>query len=161
MAITYESIATVNINGVSETTFSSISGTYTDLILVGAGITRGIATSVFIRFNGDTNNNYSYTLLYGDGTSAASSNTSSQSSGMIGAGVAGLSSTPTMILCQIQNYSNATTYKTYLSRDTDSNGSTEAFVGLWRSTAAITSVTVRTGGNFTGGNLTLYGIKSA
>ena len=161
MAITYEPIATVNINGVSTTTFSTISGTYTDLILVGAGITRGTANSLFIRFNSDTGSNYSYTLLVGDGTTASSSRQSNQTSGMIGAGTSGLSSTPTMILCQIQNYSNATTYKTYLSRDTDSNGSTEAFVGLWRSTAAITSVTVFTGGNFTGGDLTLYGIASA
>ena len=161
MATTYEPIATVNINGVSTTTFSSISGTYTDLVLIGAGITRGTANSLFIRFNSDTGSNYSYTQLVGNGTSASSSRATSQTGGMIGAGTTGLSSTPTMLICQIQNYSNATTYKTYLSRDTDSGGSTEAFVGLWRSTSAITSVTVYTGGNWTGGDLTLYGIKAA
>lgn len=160
VAATYEPIATQNMNGISTTTFSSL-GSYTDIILVGANLTRGTANSCFVQFNSDTGSNYSYTQLYGNGTNAVSTRATSQTAIMVGDGVSGLSSTPTMIICQIQNYSNSTTYKTLLSRDTDSNGSTEAFVGLWRNTNAITSITFYTGGNFTGGNVTLYGIKGA
>jgi hypothetical protein len=65
------------------------------------------------------------------------------------------------------NYSNATTYKTWLSRNNRASASnapgTEALVGLWRSTSAITELVIGlTGGNFdTGSTFTLYGIKAA
>jgi len=160
MAATYEPIANVDVTNVTTTTFNSL-GSYTDIIVVGAGLTRGTANSIFIRFNSDTGSNYSYTQLVGNGTAASSSRQSNQTSILVGAGTSGLSATPTMFICQIQNFSNANTYKTILSRDTDSNGSTEAFVGLWRNTNAITSITIFTGGDFTGGTLTLYGIASA
>ena len=158
---TYTPIASVNVNGFTTVTFNNISSNFTDLIVVGSGLTRGTANSVFVRFNGDSGSNYSYTQLVGNGSTASSSRASNQTGGMVGAGTSGLSSTPTMFICQVQNYGNSTTNKTYLSRDTDSNGSTEAFVGLWRSTAAITSVTVYTGGDFTGGQINLYGVANA
>jgi hypothetical protein len=71
----------------------------------------------------------------------------------------------------IQNYSNSTTYKTWLSRANRASSAldyqgTDAVVGLWRSTAAITSITVknRRGGvdyNFaSGSNFKLYGIQA-
>jgi len=160
MPATYEPIATVNVTNVTTTTFNSL-GSYTDIIVVAGGLTRGTANSVFMRFNSDTGSNYSYTQLVGNGSTASSSRSSNQTGIMVAAGTTGLSSTPTMFICQIQNFSNANTYKTILSRDTDSNGATEAFVGLWRNTNAITSITVYTGGDFTGGTLSLYGIKAA
>jgi hypothetical protein len=69
------------------------------------------------------------------------------------------------------DYSNSTTYKTWLSRANRASSAldyqgTDAVVGLWRSTAAITSITVknRRGGvdyNFaSGSNFKLYGIQA-
>jgi hypothetical protein len=61
------------------------------------------------------------------------------------------------------NYSNATTYKTALAR-TSEDGVAAAYVGLWRSTSAITSITIDKGSsdNFASGStFTLYGIKAA
>jgi hypothetical protein len=65
---------------------------------------------------------------------------------------------------QINNYSNATTYKTMISRQFGQDQIAWFSVGLWRSTAAITSIvfTDESSGNFTTGfTLTLYGIKAA
>ena len=61
------------------------------------------------------------------------------------------------------NYSNTTTYKTTLGRGSNVATDVEAIVGLWRNTAAITSITVApSGGNMkTGTVLSLYGIKAA
>ena len=69
---TYESISSVTLTSNSTTvTFGSIPQTYTDLVLViVAKITSG-GLDMFIRFNSDTGSNYSYTQLYGNGTSAA------------------------------------------------------------------------------------------
>jgi hypothetical protein len=67
------------------------------------------------------------------------------------------------MIAHINNYSNATTYKTALVRSmalgTPGN-CVDAFVGTWRSTAAITSVTIR-GSVVSGTTYSLYGIKAA
>jgi hypothetical protein len=61
------------------------------------------------------------------------------------------------------NYRNSTTYKTVLSRYDDATKSTGAEVGLWRNTAAITSVLMKPGtGSFAAGStFTIYGIAAA
>jgi hypothetical protein len=64
---------------------------------------------------------------------------------------------------QFQNYSNATTYKTFLTRGNASNHMVIATVSLWRSTSAIISikVTPETGSFASGVTFALYGIKAA
>ena len=156
---TYEPIATNTLSSsAASVTFSSIPGTYTDLVLIfnGTGSTGGNFT---FQFNGDTSTNYSATILYGDGSSAGSVRVSSQSSMNIG----GVSTGFTTDIINIMNYSNATTYKTALGRYARPADEVGAKVGLWRSTSAITSIVVGvSGGNFaTGSTFTLYGIAAA
>jgi hypothetical protein len=72
------------------------------------------------------------------------------------------STNPGIVISNIMNYSNTTTFKTSISR----NGvrTTEAFVNLWRSTAAISSITFFCQGasNYlTGTIFTIYGIAAA
>ena len=161
MAITYEPIATATGTGSSDTvTFSTISGTYTDLIVVcSTKVTSGGITSLGVRFNSDTGNNYSYTLLQGDGSTAVSqrqSNTDQLIWGLTNGGE------QTISILHIQNYSNATTYKTALGRGNSAGALVRASVGLWRNTNAITSVSILAAVNFaTTSNFTLYGIKAA
>ena len=65
---------------------------------------------------------------------------------------------------QIQNYSNTTTYKTWLSRSNIPADFVGALVGLWRSTSAITTIQflTTTADTFAiGTTFTLYGIKAA
>ena len=162
MAITYESIATTTLgSAAASVTFSSISGSYTDLVLVSNGkMSAGSAVNNKITFNSDTATNYSRTYVYGDGSTALSGRDSSQDNlGFIYWN----STNPSTTIIQIQNYSNTTTYKTALARTSES-GVAAAYVGLWRSTSAITSITITRGSTndfASGSTFTLYGIKAA
>lgn len=173
MAATYTPIQTYTLGSASGTvTFSSIPSTYTDLRLV--TVTRGTTTAYVapaIQFNTDTSSgstNYSWTALFGDGATPYSYRVSNQNtisgeqvprsndaSGLFG-----------IVTFDIQNYSNATTYKTVLVRNSSlgANGIAYAGVGLWRATpAAINTITVKSGTpNFeVGSTFTLYGIAAA
>ena len=148
-------------SAVSSVTFSSIPSGYTDLVLV-CNFTAG-ATNFSTRVNGDTGTNYSYTRLYGTGSSAASSNSSNDNVG-ITSNISNSSSNPTQMIVQFQNYSNTTTNKTALMRFGDASAIVFAVVGLWRNTAAITSLTVYSTSAQTipaGSTFTLFGVKNA
>ena len=159
MPSTYTPIATTTLgSNSSSVTFSSISGTYTDLILVIAGtMSSGDATSVQV--NSDTGSNYSSTRLYGDGTTAYSDRLTSQTRSALGL----MMPAQSVFTVHFMNYSNTTTNKTFLGRSSAASGYVEAAVGLWRNTAAITSITATTAGQTyqTGSTFTLYGVKSA
>ena len=163
MALTYEPIATTTLGSATATvTFSSISSTYTDLILICYG---GIGGNEFgFQVNGDTGTNYSYTTLAGNGTAASSTRNTNYN----GIGLGGLSSSSAPAIVSIQNYSNTTTNKTILVRGEQTRSgvsSVIANVGLWRNTNAITSIVIKdiAGSNniSSGSTFTLYGIKSA
>lgn len=140
-------------------TFNSFSG-YTDLRLVIAGNTNN--ANVGVRFNGDTGTNYSRTVVRGYSTSTADSfRQSSQTQIMLDASV---SQPGQNMFMDIFNYSNSTTYKTTLQRSNNATGGLDQGVGLWSSTAAITSIGVlmQAPTNYTAGTtFTLYGIKAA
>lgn len=158
MPQTYDKIATQTLGSATNShTFTSISGTYTDLVLVVAG-TSASPTDCVLRFNSDTGNNYSWTRILGNGT-AASSARNSNTSGQVGT----LYTTQGNIIMSIQNYSNATTYKTSLSRMNSPDNHVASYVTMWRNTNAITSIEFyATGANMSvGTTLTLYGIKAA
>jgi hypothetical protein len=159
MPSTYTPIATQTLGtAATSVTFSSISGTYTDLVLVFNG-TVSANQYVAVRLNSDTGSNYSWTRIDGDGSSAYSSRGTSTTFGRLGIGNP---TNRTLTISHFMNYSNATTNKSVLSRsNTDFVG---ALVNLWRNTAAITSITVltTTADTFTvGSTFTLYGIKAA
>jgi hypothetical protein len=157
MAKTYEPISAYTVGSPQASyTMSSIPATYTDLVLIIQATT--ISANYNLRLNGDTATNYSYTNLYGDGSSAASFRSSNNTV----IGLTYTSSGAPISRIQLQNYSNTTTYKTVLIRQDDSVNAAVATVGLWRNTAAINSITIVSTGNLpTGSTFTLYGIKAA
>jgi hypothetical protein len=164
MAATYTPIASITLGATAASvTFSSIPQTYTDLILVANcfSISSATSSSIGVQFNGDTATNYSRTLLYGDGTTAASTRDASTSSSTI-LYYEGLASLAPNIL-HIMNYSNTTTYKTFIARANFAGSTVRLGVGLWRSTAAISSVVlVPTTSSFASGStFNLYGILGA
>jgi hypothetical protein len=62
------------------------------------------------------------------------------------------------------NYVNSTSNKTYLSRANNATFGTDAIVGLWRSSAAVTSLNLKNSDSnsfVVGSTFTLYGIKAA
>lgn len=159
MPSTYEPIATTTFtSSVGNVTFSSIPQTYTDLVIVMSYTLSTTTEYPYLRFNGDTATNYSTTVLSGDGSSAIS--TRSASTSVLRLGIAN-SSNPSNFIASVLNYTNATTYKTVLSRHNSASSTLGAIVGLWRSTAAITEIVLDAAGNFATGTATLYGIKAA
>lgn len=164
MPSTYTPIATYTApSAQSSYTFTGIPNTYTDLVLVSFFKNTGGAGNFKIQFNGDTATNYSFTNLYGNGSSASSGRQSSQTSAIIGQA----DSTQLLLnTCNIMNYANASTYKTLISRSSDNGNtysSTGAIVSLWRKTPeTITSITLFSDSNLAvGSTFTLYGIKAA
>jgi len=153
---TYTPIATQTLGSSASTvTFSSIPSTYTDLVLV-AGASMASGSTFGLQFNGDSSTNYSRTIIEGNGSSASSSRTTSSASLDVYA-----PSSPYTLIFNIQNYSNTTTYKTTLWTSRTSSWLGQ-WVGLWRSTNAITSLSLTGGSSFAAGSVfTIYGIASA
>jgi hypothetical protein len=159
MPKTYEPIQTTTLGTATNiVTFSSIPQTYTDLIIIGQGV--GSCPEVFIRFNGDTSALYSWTRIYGNGSSVSTDRSANDTSYYITTG----SFTNGNFIFQLNNYSNSTTFKTGLSRNNTAGAFTAFVGGLYRSTTAITSISLNgvSGNNFTvGTSFTVYGIKAA
>ena len=164
MPNTYVALKTETIAvATSSVTFSSIPSGYTDLVIVFSG-TVSAGAGGRIQFNGDTTSNYSNTHLSGNGTSATSSRDASTSGRFTYEGSIGnTDATRNVSIIQIQNYSNATTFKTWLSRANRPSAGLDAIVGLWRKTPeAITSITLSVISDTyaIGSTFSLYGIKA-
>lgn len=167
---TYEPIATTTLSSAASTiTFSSISGSYTDIKLIFVGYSVNANEYCKLQFNNDTASNYSVTSLSGIGANPVTSDRFTTQTFIYLHTAKGLNTSsnnnPSMLAVDIFSYSGGT-YKTSLttaSNDVAGAGSVERGVGLWRSTAAITSIKLLlTGGNFASGTTaTLYGIASA
>jgi hypothetical protein len=156
---TYEAIATNTLgSNTASVTFSSIPGTYTDLVLIING-TQSSSGYPWFQLNGDTASNYSDTQLYAT-TSVASSRDTNQTLGYSGA----FTTSQSTMIFHFMNYSNTTTYKTVLTRDQQGIDGVWAGCTLWRSTAAINSIYLHGDGARTfqtGTTFSLYGIKAA
>lgn len=161
---TYTQIASTTLGtAASSVTFSSIAGTYTDLVLICDTKATSGTPNMRLQFNGDTGTNYSSTVLAGNGSSAASTRYSTIA--YIGVDYFGYSDTINFknTIINIMNYSNATTNKTTINRANNAATGTDAIVGLWRNTAAITSLVIFPSGStyVTGSTFNLYGILAA
>jgi hypothetical protein len=174
---TYTPIQVITASGTpTSVTFSSIPSTYTDLILVCSFQNTATVTTgdlrILMYFNGTTGTtNYSSTQMWGDGSTAQSARNSNRGaidnifqSATANTGEFG------MMTYNIMNYANTTTYKTTVFRQNTVNAQTNgmgagASVGLWRSTAAISSITLlnRVSSELwsNGSTFTLYGILAA
>lgn len=170
---TYEKIATSTLGSAqSSVAFSSISGSYTDLVLVVNAANSNAATIHGMGFtiNNDalTIGKLSFTQMYGNGSSAASFRWTTSTSGMVvvpcGGGNTSLTN-GSMAIVNLMNYSNATTYKTILTRISEAGADVRAITTLWQDTSAINKITIypNDGTNtiLSGSTFTLYGIKAA
>jgi len=156
-------IATATATGSSTAmTFSSIPQTYTDLVIV-CSLTAGNTGDAYFRFNGDTASNYSDTVMRGNGSAASSVRDTGAAGIDIGAVSNITDSEVGTVIINLMNYNNTTTFKTSLIRFSEGTNWVTAIVGLWRSTAAITTIdiTSRSGNWGSGSTFTIYGIKAA
>jgi hypothetical protein len=169
MATTFDPIATTTLGSTaSSITFSSIPATYTDIriVIVGRGGTgTGTNWDCYTRFNTDSGANYSTTVLSGSGSAASSFRITGDT------GIYGLIPGPTstagaigLVAVNVFSYAGST-YKTTLSecnQDLNGSGNVNRIAGLWRNTAAITTISLHAQVDFaTGTTATLYGIKNA
>ena len=167
---TYQAIATQTLGSSTATvTFSSIPATYTDLVAILSvrGATAANSGGALFTVNNDTSSLYSNTRLYATNTAVASIRESAQSQTRLGEIVWNSATSGIFSVCTIHfmNYSNTTTFKTFLTRNSSVTTDTliDQFVELYRSTSAINRIDFNCGGsNFaTGSTFTLYGIKAA
>jgi hypothetical protein len=146
-------------------TFSSIPSIYDDLrISIYEYGDPQYSTSVSVRYNNDTGNNYSETSLFGESTSIGSFGAIDlQTAGLISMQVSPWASSHTI---EIYDYKNTSKFKTSLMRSsyegTANNGGYRMGMGLWRSTNAITSIqfSISSLRNIDAGSVfALYGVK--
>jgi hypothetical protein len=161
MPSTYESIATTTLTSSANTvSFTSIPATYTDIV-VSCKFQKTTTDNFWINFNGDSASNYSETWMVGNGSSAASGRESSTTRILLSNGVG--DGPNGMAIIHIFSYLGSTN-KTILTRNGDAAIATAAAAGLWRNTAAITSLAITTqvvNPWNAGTTFTLYGIKAA
>ena len=169
MADTFTLIAssTVGAGGASSILFSSIAGTYTDLVvkLSVRSDRAAVGPSIGVKVNGSTSN-LTGKALTGDGAAASST---SKTNGYIGqaTGANATASTFGNLEVYFPNYAGSTN-KSFSSDSVGENNATTAYAdlvaSLWSQTAAITSLEFYDIG---GGNLVqystayLYGVKNA
>jgi len=166
----YDSLATVTLSAsASSITFAGIPSGYKHLQIrfIGRVDDANTADNIWIQFNGDTASNYSWHYLEGDGSGVATSgaanfgkllagrvSAASATSGIFGAGC-----------IDILDYANTNKYKTVKNLtgvDRNGSGNVRMDSGNWRSTSAITSISITNGSatNFIANTqFALYGIK--
>lgn len=171
MALTYTAIATTTVGagGASSIDFTSIPGTYTDLVvkLSVRGDNNVTTQQMYMTFNNSTTG-YSARQVYGDGASATSATLSNS-----GAAISIVNTNTSVSTANtfsstdvyIPNYTSSNNKSASADSVTENNGTTALAgltAGLWSNTAAITSVKFAPqSGNFVQySTATLYGIKN-
>jgi hypothetical protein len=162
---TYEPYAKITVSAdTSSVTFSSINGSFTDLVLTANWKADTSGVNLQLQYNGDTNtSNYADMSVYQDETANAEY-TEGQVAGFIRVGYWSTTQTGDFSVSKIdiQNYSNTTTYKPLYVRW----GATDYHlirVGQWKSTSAINSIKLfPSSGNIkSGSEFTIYAITAA
>lgn len=163
MPATYESIATTTLgSNAPSITFSSIPGTYTDLVLVVNGL-GSVNTGIVLTFNGATSN-FANINMGSNGSSASTSKRLPQSFMNLTYTSFFTTAYNGIIVANIMNYASTAMNKSVVARAGNFSNGTEMMIGTWFSNSAITSLTV---GNDGSGNIgagttfSLYGIKAA
>lgn len=169
MAKTYEPIATSTLaSGANSITFSSIPQTYTDLRLVWLLNGKDNTNDPGLRVNGNTGNVYCLNFFRGNGSATvATKYTAAMGTNYMYMNSASSQTIPHLYTYDIFNYTNTSYNKTMLytaTQDQNGSGTKIHFCGTYKSTAAITSLTVLiypSGNMGVGSTATLYGIKAA
>lgn len=162
----YDSLATVTVpsGGLTSLTFAGIPTGYKHLQIryIARSGTGSSTDSVALIFNGDSSASYAYHVIYGNGTSALATATTSGTNAKVGQ--LALSSTvfaPGII--DILDYSSSTKNKTIRclsGADFNGSGVIALESNLWVNTSPVTSITISYGGTYAQySQFALYGVK--
>lgn len=174
MAVT--KIATLTPSGTNTTEFTSIPGTYDDLMIIGSAKNTWISHDLFTvnkmywRMNNDSNTNYSWGMWGNDKTSAQVQNEYSDDEITVFGNASSYSSNNGWghFSVYIPGYKVTTAYKTmqivggYSTTNTGTQSGWTGY-GQWLSNSAITEIDlVSVYGNYVSGTtMTLYGISNS
>jgi hypothetical protein len=156
---TYIALANLTLGSAqTSVSFSSIPGSYRDLVLIFYGSATSSQANDYLYFNGDTTqSNYSYARIQWDGTGVASAAASDSTVSDITSG------SPNTVIMNLMDYSATDKHKNRIVKSTNVNGTSLVYNSRWANTAAITSLTYdsASGGQFASGStFALYGIAS-
>lgn len=161
---TYDLIASnVLTTNTTSITFSSISASYRDLVLVIDGAGGNGDFYPRLQFNSDTGANYAWLDMQGNGSSSQSSFGNTETGQQIANGVFFSISNRTQIIANILDYSTTNKHKTSISKSSRANQVTALVGGRWANTAAINTIRLYSAnGNSLATDTTiyLYGIVS-
>ena len=174
LPLAFDSISTtaVTSGGAASVTFSSIPSTYTHLqirLLARTNRTGYSNDLLKVTFNSDTATNYSAFRMYGDGGGAGTSANNTQAymeDWIVSSDAAGSNVFGTVVI-DVLDYKDTNKHKTLRSLggfDNNGDGYVALSSGNWRSTSAITSVSIAmaSGTSFKQySHFALYGIKAA
>ena len=159
---TYTPLANITLGATATSvTFSSISQSYRDLVLVLNGKSTATADLAF-QVN-SANTNYNYVHMTGTGSAASSSSRTNGDYIIPSYGViSSISANQTNCIINLMDYSATDKHKTMLLRTSDSSQAVSAEAARWASTSAITSIACfALGTTFAiGSTFALYGIAS-
>jgi len=167
----YESIATYSLSSAqSAVTFSSIPSTFKHLQI--RALTRDSGAGVYntykVTYNGDTASNYSVHAMYGQNINTVDQFGNANQTGMV------VYATPSAVgsnifgaqIIDILDYADTNKYKTQRSiggvSENNDNNLITVMSGSWRSTSAISSITITANGSTSFqqySQFALYGIK--
>ena len=157
-------LSTTTLTGAS-TTISSISGSYTNLLILIYGVTNNTANGNFsLTFNALGNNNNYYVTQYNNNGTTATRNANNDAIFFnLAADQYSRTSANNYIALSVSNYASATTYKGLsLNGYYVGNSFNEGLIGGGglNVTAAITQIVLsNSGGTFSAGTCLIYGVK--
>jgi hypothetical protein len=161
-----DAISAITLSSAQSTiTFSNIPQTYSHLQIRAISRSTTTGESGMITFNGDTAANYQRHYLYGSGATAVSGAGTSASNIdiMYINSSATTANTFAVNILDILDYSNTSKYKTVrllAGADFNGSGNVGLYSGAWRSTSAITSITITPSSSIAQySSFALYGIK--
>ncbi len=162
--LTYEPITTTTTSSNQTTvSFTNITGSYTDLVLVCA-FKNTSSVDMIMQFNSDTGSNYSYITFGADGTNTAKVRAYNSTGIVLDINAGGFGTDRSIAVVNIMNYSNTTTAKTVISRAGAQGANVGMTIGTRRNTAAVTTIDISASTSNTiasGSKFTLYGISAA
>jgi hypothetical protein len=156
---TYIALATTTLgSAASSVTFSSIPGTYRDLVIVFDGsITSGATTDYRVTLNA-VSSGYSQVFAYGNGSATASSSDASLSYAPLGRA----STNRGVQIWNFMDYSATDKHKTILDRGNSAGSDLLMRAVRWASTNAINSITIQLPGTTitATSSISLYGVAA-
>lgn len=140
-------------------TFSSISQSYRDLILIVSNMTSS-SNALRFKINGDTGVNYRAIRAEGNGSSTYSTTTNNNGYYFGTYSNSDEGTSPNIVQVNFMDSNRTNKHKTFIYRGSSISGPVASMsMGRWVNTAAITSITIDSGiSSLAGSTFALYGV---